>query len=77
MRQITVPRHIQPLCHILHAALDIRPDPAPPPLSALTESSGLLVKVAGTHPRSNQEPPRVRRTRLAEAITVAIALSQR
>jgi hypothetical protein len=68
MSRITVPRHIQLICSILHAALDTRPDPAPPPLAALTESSCLLVEVAGAHPRGEQAPPGVRRTRLAEAI---------
>ena len=54
MSQITVPRHIQLLCRILHAALDTRPDPSSPPLAALTESSCLLVDVAGMHPRGDR-----------------------
>jgi hypothetical protein len=77
MSRITVPRHIQLLYRILHAALDIRPDPAPPPMAALTESSCLLVEVAGTHPRSAHAPPDVRRTRLAEAIALASAAPPR
>jgi hypothetical protein len=77
MSQITVPRHIQLLCRILHAALDTRPDPSSPPLAALTESSCLLVEVAGAHPRGEQAPPGVRRTRLAEAIAVASAVPRR
>jgi hypothetical protein len=77
MSQITVPRHIQLLCRILHAALDTRPDPSPPPLAALTEPSCLLVGLAGTHPRGEQAPPGVRRKRLAEAIACASAVPRR
>jgi hypothetical protein len=71
MSQINVPRHVHLIGRILHAALDTRPDPAPPPMAALTESSCLLMEVAGTHPRSEQAPPGVRRTRLVEAIALA------
>jgi hypothetical protein len=76
MSQINVPRHVHLIGRILHAALDTRPDP-PPPMAALTESSCLIVEVAGTHPRSEQAPPGVRRTRLAEGIALASAAPRR
>ncbi len=69
MSRIIVPRHVQLICRILHAAGNTPPDP-PPPMAALTESSCLLVEVAGTHPRGEQAPPGVRRKRLAEAIAL-------
>jgi hypothetical protein len=71
MSQINVPRHVHLIGRILHAALDTRPDPAPPPMADLTESSCLLVEVAGTHSRGELAPPGVRRKRLVEAIALA------
>ncbi|RKT45462.1 hypothetical protein [Thiocapsa rosea] len=77
MSRITVPRHVHQIGRILHAALDTRPVPATPPMAALTETSCLLVEVAGTHPRGEQAPAGARRTRLAEAITLASAAPRR
>ncbi|WP_040730475.1 hypothetical protein [Thiocapsa marina] len=77
MSRITAPRHIQLISRILHAAGNTPSDPAPPPLAALTESSGLLVEVAVTHPRDERAPPGVRRTRLVEAIALASAAPRR
>jgi hypothetical protein len=77
MSRIAVPRHVQLTCRILHAALDTRPDPEPPPLAALTESSCLLVEVAGKHHRVEQAPPGVRRTRLVKTIALASAAPRR
>nr|WP_093184719.1 hypothetical protein [Thiocapsa sp. KS1] len=76
MSQIAIPRHIQLIHRILHAALDTRPDP-PPPMAASTESSCVLVEIAGRHPRGELAPPGLRRTRLAEGIALASAAPRR
>nr|WP_093192489.1 hypothetical protein [Thiocapsa sp. KS1] len=75
MSHINVPRHVHLIGRILHAALDTRPDP--PPMAASTESSCVLVEIAGRHPRGELAPPGLRRTRLAEGIALASAAPRR
>jgi hypothetical protein len=57
---------------LAHAA---RPDP--PPMAASTQSSCVLVEIAGRHPRDELAPPGLRRTRLTKGIALASAAPRR